>query len=70
MGGNQGGDDVVGFGVADLDPGDAEDVQAGLDVGEGEDGAQRVWVLGAGGFVARVGVLAARSAVLAVEDDP
>ena len=42
VGGDQGGDHVVGFGVVDLDPGDAEGVQAGLDVGQGEDRAQRV----------------------------
>jgi hypothetical protein len=38
----QRGDHVVGFGVLDLDPGDAVHRQAGLDVRQGKDRPQRL----------------------------
>lgn len=65
----EGGDGVVRLGVLAFEPGDGEQVEAGLNVGQRFERPAGLLVSRPVGFVGRICGLAAGGAVLTVEDD-
>jgi hypothetical protein len=63
----EGSNHVIGLGIADLNPTDAEQVKARLDRRQGTHRLQRFAANGPVGLVARIGLLALRGAVFRVE---